>query len=373
MAHNSNGYPNGIVKKQGGMVIWYNIPSMLNPSLMWDKWVIEDQIVIHMLPKPHLDFFYLSAKFDIPQERSQHANEISSSISYDYGKRLATAGCHFKGASVAALYILKEYGLGNCTLDYAKQLYPVLIMEIKGELVLPYEEQELTNKLEYYILSGNEHKTITSKIGELIPKKKLTMNNLVNQPSSDDSDISSRIKPDNVYNSSHWLLKGANDKIVVVTNGDDFVNDQFTLLSKDVVQHHNLPEEFKLYESNHVSEEINNTVIDHQCSGDDIGSGFGSGSDDNSDIGSGLDEYFIEEQINNNTNTNTTTYSNSTAPTPQEKHIASIMSSMKELENTTTYSSSSSSSTPVNQEVTTPLTPQEKHIISLMANLNIKY
>lgn len=146
-------YP-GIVRADGeGAVIWRLVPGV---GGVYKEWLINENFVLHTKPAPHIDFFYITAYIYVPPEKRCNLTKISDSIILDERYDTVSAGCHFRGAAVATLSIVKEYAQDRLTLQRAMDEYDRRIKELAEEDKEAEEtgETPLTDIYEEYILKA---------------------------------------------------------------------------------------------------------------------------------------------------------------------------------------------------------------------------
>ncbi len=97
------------------------------------RWVINEEAFLHSKPTLHADFFFLHAQIEVPAEKIVHLKAIADSITYYSLGKDCGAGCHFRGAGVATLSIVKEYAEGKLTLHQAVEEYSHRIANLAVE------------------------------------------------------------------------------------------------------------------------------------------------------------------------------------------------------------------------------------------------
>lgn len=121
------------------------------------EWRIDDKAVYHDKPVEHLDFFWMTAELRVPGSKKGFLlHQISESIVVNYREDLISAGCHFRGAGVATLSIVKQFLKDEISFEEAKDLYDSRIEDVTRE----QDEWEntgavtmLTNLYENYVLT----------------------------------------------------------------------------------------------------------------------------------------------------------------------------------------------------------------------------
>lgn len=88
----------------------------------------------HDNPVAHVDFLSATANFDvIPSSKAAEMSTVSDSISVL--RHRVTAGCHFMGASIVAIFLAKAVMLGVFDVDEARAKYPKYILKAAMEQV----------------------------------------------------------------------------------------------------------------------------------------------------------------------------------------------------------------------------------------------
>lgn len=145
--------PNCVDTTKGGVAIYRNVPGRNGGK--WYRWRIEDNWFLHEKPATHADFFFLEQPIYVPAEKVLNLSKISDSISYYPLGNIASAGCHFRGAAVATLSIIKEYAQGYLTLEQAMDTYDRRISELAKEFMVARGKPgttPITDIYEEYIL-----------------------------------------------------------------------------------------------------------------------------------------------------------------------------------------------------------------------------
>lgn len=124
------GKPTSIGKKSGGSATWINVSI---DNCEFAEWHIKDESIPHLVPAPHIDFFYVSYKLKCPHERVSELLSLSESVVYDRLKSCVTARCHFMPANIVSIYLCKKIALGEKSADFAKLEYGTLIKELAME------------------------------------------------------------------------------------------------------------------------------------------------------------------------------------------------------------------------------------------------
>ena len=122
--------PTAIGTGKDGLAIWQNIPG-------YDEIKIDGNVAratVHEDPAQHADFFYASVKIQLPADLRDTVRDISQSITYNELRGTVTAGCHFLGAALATLSLVKQYATREITLARAQHEYGRLIKKTAGEL-----------------------------------------------------------------------------------------------------------------------------------------------------------------------------------------------------------------------------------------------
>ena len=150
--------PNSVDKNENGHAIWTDITG-------WTRIVIYDKPRLHFDPKPHADVMYSTAKVRVPADKRSGIRFISQTAIYDELNEELTAGCHFMGASIATLGLVKRYAEGDITKERAQSEYGRTIARLAMELEIaeekgihvkeiPYELEE-TGIWERYVTGEN--------------------------------------------------------------------------------------------------------------------------------------------------------------------------------------------------------------------------
>lgn len=125
------GRPDSVIKSQGGMAVWMRVRI---DDLMIPMMTIRDTNFTHTKPVRHMDYVFVTIKYQVKPCKIKGINKITgSAYYYPVGKEL-TSGCHFIGASIAAFYVIKEYNEDRMGLEEARQTYDILVMEFAKEL-----------------------------------------------------------------------------------------------------------------------------------------------------------------------------------------------------------------------------------------------
>lgn len=131
----------------GGVAIWYYVDpyfreqdvydyaegERLKPTNVYSKLMIKDEEVPHIVPVPHIDYFYASMFVDVPSDKVDDVRNLTESAGYDTMRREAYARCHFMPANLTSLYLIKQIAQGHKSLEHAMQEYMVLIPTLAKE------------------------------------------------------------------------------------------------------------------------------------------------------------------------------------------------------------------------------------------------
>jgi hypothetical protein len=116
----------------GGHVIWRNVPTSNGHS--WYESRITDGFYLHTKPGDHGDFYFFTTIMSLKAHKIPELSKISGSITYySVGKELTT-GCHFEGAAVGTMTIVKMFNDDEINLHEAQRLYDVYIKKLTAEL-----------------------------------------------------------------------------------------------------------------------------------------------------------------------------------------------------------------------------------------------
>ena len=118
----------------GNMAVW-TTPVQTHPGEnTYHRWEINDEAFLHTKPAPHADFFFAYVQHPMhPAEKTGELWRISGSITrYPLG-RVTGAGCHFRGAAVATLSLVRQYALGELSLEQAADEYDRRIAALSAE------------------------------------------------------------------------------------------------------------------------------------------------------------------------------------------------------------------------------------------------
>lgn len=122
-----------IDRNPGGFAIFQNAKGRDGKG-RYDKWTITDQPILHNKPAPHADFFWMTATMFFPADlRNVPFHEISESIIVNVREHKVSAGCHFRGAGVATLSIVKQFLDRDLTFNQAKDTYDRRIKQLAAE------------------------------------------------------------------------------------------------------------------------------------------------------------------------------------------------------------------------------------------------
>ena len=119
--------PTAVNKSAGGFAIWENVPG-------WERIEIKDKPLVHFDPGPHLDIMFATAKIHVPADKVSGIKHISQTATYNELTHEVTAGCHFIGASIVTLALIKMYAEGHYTKERAQAEYGRAIMRVATEL-----------------------------------------------------------------------------------------------------------------------------------------------------------------------------------------------------------------------------------------------
>ncbi len=98
-----------------------------------DEYKIYAKWDLHGKPELHGDFAYGTKKMKAFGERANLLRSLSQSASYQDARGDATAGCHFVGATIVTLYLMKRILSGDGNKDHIYQMYNPLIRKAAGE------------------------------------------------------------------------------------------------------------------------------------------------------------------------------------------------------------------------------------------------
>ncbi len=118
---------NNVTKRN--TVIW------TQPGVIRGYWKLEinENAFLHSKPQDHADFFFVYIRHQVEPEKVKNLHKISDSITYYPLGKIIGAGCHFRGAGVAALSLVKEYSEGVISIEQAIDSYDRRIMELEKE------------------------------------------------------------------------------------------------------------------------------------------------------------------------------------------------------------------------------------------------
>jgi hypothetical protein len=119
--------PSSLDKREGGHATWTNFEN-------WEEIVIKDKPRLHFDPIPHVDVMYGTAKIFVPADKRDGVRFISQTAIYDELNGTLTAGCHFIGAVIATLALVKLYAEGHYTKKRSQSEYGRTIKRIAKEL-----------------------------------------------------------------------------------------------------------------------------------------------------------------------------------------------------------------------------------------------
>jgi hypothetical protein len=106
------GSPDVIDKNPGGVAVWKR-ETLKKRGAPWFRIEIRDQQIPHMKPAPHWDFLYLWYPLHVPEDKLMQVLGISKSITYDPLMQMIRARCHFMGANIATLWLVKKVVRGE--------------------------------------------------------------------------------------------------------------------------------------------------------------------------------------------------------------------------------------------------------------------
>lgn len=116
------GQPDIIDRSSGGVAVWKK-STLTYRGHCWDRVEIHDEQIPHDDPAPHVDFLYTWCKIDVPEDKISSILSISDSVTYDPLKKLVRARCHFHGANVATLLLVKRVVTGEMSIKEARNKY----------------------------------------------------------------------------------------------------------------------------------------------------------------------------------------------------------------------------------------------------------
>jgi hypothetical protein len=124
------GAPDVLDRSAGGFAVWRRSPR-ISP---WERLEMHDELVPHMDPAPHNDFYY--AWYRLPTKNKRQVDAIralSKSVTYDPLKELVRARCHFDGANISTVWLAAQIVYEGMTAAKAKSLYgPTIMSTIPG-------------------------------------------------------------------------------------------------------------------------------------------------------------------------------------------------------------------------------------------------
>jgi len=137
--------PDIVGRKPGQSAIWYNPVSKVGTG-QYHKFEIQDQAYQHTKPMRHADFLFVWLRMKMKPEKAADINKITSSAFYYEPGQLVCTACHFIGASIATMSILKEYNDCKISLSEARHEYDIRI----GELLKEFLESEKTEDIQNF-------------------------------------------------------------------------------------------------------------------------------------------------------------------------------------------------------------------------------
>jgi len=119
-------------KSPDGFVIW--IYPLLKNGMQYKQIKINDTAILHLSPDPHYDFFDVTVEMVVPTpEKAGEIMSISTSISIHRGRNEVSAGCHFLGAGIYTLYLVKLVNEGKISAETARGMYGHELEELVKE------------------------------------------------------------------------------------------------------------------------------------------------------------------------------------------------------------------------------------------------
>ena len=129
--------PDAVVTKEGGFVVWMDLPSYTLPNHTYWKFEIHDIALNHSKPGPglHPDFMFLWKDEVINADKAKQLIDISDSIMYYQVGHKLVGVCHFYSASLATFAAVKMFNLGYVDISQASNVYDTTIKD----LIMEYE------------------------------------------------------------------------------------------------------------------------------------------------------------------------------------------------------------------------------------------
>ena len=90
--------------------------------------MVKDEMVPHMHPKPHVDFFYASVDYPIPASKVQDVLDLTESVFYDSLTERVTARCDAWAPNIVTLHLAKRIAEGSISPHIAERMYSPMIM-----------------------------------------------------------------------------------------------------------------------------------------------------------------------------------------------------------------------------------------------------
>ena len=133
--------PDSIQQGHGGMVLWRDLTSLSKSGKY--KIIIRDRPYLHLPSANHVDFLYLKMNIKLKPKTVEKIPLITASTTYNGVSQTIKSGCHFIGASIATIAVIKMLDQDELTLDQAKNAYSSYI----GLLHKEYKELEDTGDI----------------------------------------------------------------------------------------------------------------------------------------------------------------------------------------------------------------------------------
>lgn len=114
-----------------GMALWDHVTSISGAGKC--TVIIEDKAHVHYPGMTHTDFYYLTIEKLLKPQGVQLLPQLTGSTTYNTINNRLTAGCHFLGADIATIAVVKMLNDEILTLEQARSAYSSYTRECHEE------------------------------------------------------------------------------------------------------------------------------------------------------------------------------------------------------------------------------------------------